>query len=106
MEMLFWASAALVAYVYVGYPLALALWALAAGGTRGAGGTGAAGAAAAGVEPAVSIVIAVRNEAHRLRARIENLLSLDYSGERQIIVVSDGSTDHPERALADAPANV
>ena len=114
MEILFWASAALVAYVFVGYPLVLALWALAAGGTgatgaAGAGATGATGApgaAAAGVEPAVSIVIAVRNEAHRLRARIDNLLSLDYSGDCQIIVVSDGSTDDTERSLAGAPANV
>jgi biofilm PGA synthesis N-glycosyltransferase PgaC len=52
------------------------------------------------------MVMAVRNEAHRLPARIRNLLSLDYSGERQIIVVSDGSTDHPERALAGAPDSV
>src|SRR5439155_10308365 len=42
----------------------------------------------------VSIVIAARNEAARLPARIDNLLSLDYPADRrQIVVVSDGSTD-------------
>lgn len=100
MEILFWASAGLIAYVYLGYPLALALWA------RLRGPRAAAASPAGAAEPAVSIVIAVRNEAARLPARIENLLALDYSGARQIIVVSDGSTDHPERALAGAPANV
>ena len=44
--------------------------------------------------PGVSIVVAARNEARRLPSRIENLLSLDYpASRRQIIVVSDGSTD-------------
>src|SRR5262252_8890887 len=43
---------------------------------------------------AVSIVIAARNEAARLPARIDNLLGLDYPADkRQIVVVSDGSTD-------------
>lgn len=105
MEILFWASAGLVAYVYIGYPLALALWARVRRVRRvRPGAMGATGAT--GAQPPVSIVIAVRDEAHRLPARIDNLLSLDYSGERQIIVVSDGSTDQPERALAAAPANV
>jgi cellulose synthase/poly-beta-1,6-N-acetylglucosamine synthase-like glycosyltransferase len=46
------------------------------------------------VTPGVSIVIAARNEAHDLQARIENLLACDYPADRlQIIVVSDGSTD-------------
>jgi poly-beta-1,6-N-acetyl-D-glucosamine synthase len=115
MEILFGASAGLVAYVYFGYPLALALWARVhqvrqvrrvRPGAQGATGAGCDGCDATGAQPAVSIVIAVRNEAHRLSARIENLMSLDYSGERQIIVVSDGSTDHPDRALAGAPGNV
>ena len=52
------------------------------------------------VAPPISIIIAARNEAARLPARIRNLLSLDYpSRSRQIIVVDDGSTDHTERAL-------
>jgi len=49
----------------------------------------------------VTIVIAARNEAERLAARIDNLLALDYPADlRQIVVVSDGSTDHTQTVLA------
>jgi cellulose synthase/poly-beta-1,6-N-acetylglucosamine synthase-like glycosyltransferase len=126
MEWLFWASTALIFYVYAGYPLMLALWARAVRGRQGTPGTERdqiAGFATAGTgaevdpwsdyavahddsAPGVSIIIAIRNEAHRLAARIENLLSLDYTGARQIIVVSDGSTDDPARALAGTAADV
>ncbi len=87
----FWLGAAFVAYVYAGYPQLLAVWArlrprplrlpdLPAGPQP---------------MPGVSIVVAARNEAPRLVARLRNLLALDYpAGRRQIIVVSDGSTDH------------
>jgi cellulose synthase/poly-beta-1,6-N-acetylglucosamine synthase-like glycosyltransferase len=50
--------------------------------------------------PSISIVIAARNEAARLPARIANLLDENYPGRREIIVVSDGSTDAPGAALA------
>ena len=87
MESVFWSSAFLIAYVYVGYPLLLALWArLRPRPVRHAG-------FADGAWPALSIIVAARNEAERLPARVENLLALDYEGEREIIVVSDGSTD-------------
>ena len=99
MEILFWASLALVFYVYAGYPLLLMVW---------SGLRRRRLPAKRPVAPttAVSIVIAVRNEAHRLPARIENLLAQQYDGEFEIIVVSDGSTDSPATALAAAPANV
>jgi poly-beta-1,6-N-acetyl-D-glucosamine synthase len=107
MEIVFWASAALIAYVYVGYPVLIALWArVYQSGKASQGAPAGSDGLAPTTDPPVSIVIAVRNEAHRLAARIENLLSLDYSGERQIIVVSDGSSDRPERVLAGAPPNV
>jgi biofilm PGA synthesis N-glycosyltransferase PgaC len=87
MVMVFWISCALVAYVYLGYPLLLACWA------RLRPKPVITGSAATRV-PYVSIVIAARNEGSRLSARIENLLQLDYPpSRRQIIVVSDGSTD-------------
>jgi poly-beta-1,6-N-acetyl-D-glucosamine synthase len=87
MTLLFWFSLAVVAYVYVGYPLILRLWARLAP-------TPYARADAGSSLPGVSIVIAAHDEAARLPARIENLLSLDYPAvRRQIIVVSDGSTD-------------
>ena len=50
--------------------------------------------------PGVSIIIAARNEARRLPARLENLLACDYPPDRmQIVVASDGSTDHTLDAL-------
>ena len=109
MVWLFWVSAAAAAYVYVGYPCLLWVW-------RELRGLRSAHeprrATLSGSPPqttltarhphvyGVSIVIAARNEAARLPARIENLLGLDYPADkRQIIVVSDGSTDDTIAAL-------
>jgi cellulose synthase/poly-beta-1,6-N-acetylglucosamine synthase-like glycosyltransferase len=47
----------------------------------------------AGSWPSLSIIIAARNEAPRLPDRLSNLLELNYPGRREIILVSDGSTD-------------
>jgi cellulose synthase/poly-beta-1,6-N-acetylglucosamine synthase-like glycosyltransferase len=94
MTVLFWISALIVTYVYVGYPCLLALWAKAADRRPRRSGF------KAGRWPSISIVIAARNEAARLPARIANLLNQEYPGRREIIVVSDGSTDDPEVALA------
>lgn len=94
MTVLFWISAAIVAYVYVGYPCLLAGWARIAGRSprRTPYGPGA--------WPSISIIVAARNEAARLPARVTNLLDQAYPGRREIIVVSDGSTDDPGAALA------
>jgi poly-beta-1,6-N-acetyl-D-glucosamine synthase len=93
MKLLFWGSALLVGYVYVGYPALLAVWARLRGRdpeTR-----------PPQTLPGVSIIVAARNEARRLAARIENLLALDYPADRrQIIVVSDGSSDDTPAVLA------
>jgi cellulose synthase/poly-beta-1,6-N-acetylglucosamine synthase-like glycosyltransferase len=90
-EVLFWTALAVTLYVYVGYPTLLAVWArLAPKPVR-----------RSPVTPAISIIIAARNEAASLQARIENLLASDYPPElMQIIVVSDGSTDPTEDILA------
>jgi cellulose synthase/poly-beta-1,6-N-acetylglucosamine synthase-like glycosyltransferase len=95
MRLVFWLSALTVIYVYAGYPALLAVWArLWPRPTRRPIG-------AAAVLPTVSIVMAARNEASRLAARIENLIALDYPVDRrQIIVVSDGSTDATMAVLA------
>ena len=94
MEFVFWASVAVIAYVYVGYPLLLAAWArLAPRPHRKA-------PFAPGTWPTISVVLAARNEAGRLPGRIDNLLDLPYDGGREIIVVSDGSTDGTAQALA------
>src|SRR5262245_48555471 len=48
--------------------------------------------------PLVTLVLAVRNEAERLEAKLENLLALDYPSDRLRIVVSlDGPSPQCER---------
>src|SRR5207237_2445428 len=94
MDTLFWLSVTVVLYVYAGYPLQLAAWA------RAVDRRPRSRAFEPGRWPSISIIVAARNEAHRLPARVTNLLEQDYPGPRQIIVVSDGSTDEPRAALA------
>src|SRR5581483_7154268 len=97
----FWVSVVLVAYIYVGYPLALKLYC----GWRTAGFESEVPTtprtALLTPPPTISIVLAARNEGARLAARLDNLLSLDYPArQREIIVVSDGSTDETLDVLA------
>ena len=86
MEALFWISIAVITYVYAGYPLLLAAWARLARRVPQA--------STAGPDwPSISIVLAARDEGRRLPARLRNLLTITYPGPRELIVVSDGSTD-------------
>src|SRR5947207_14209968 len=95
MYRVFWFSAFVIGYTYLGYPLLLAAWA-----RVGKRPSRKADISADRAWPSLSIVLAVRNEAARLPARVENLLQLNYPGPREIIVVSDGSTDRTQYALA------
>jgi cellulose synthase/poly-beta-1,6-N-acetylglucosamine synthase-like glycosyltransferase len=94
MVLVFWLAALVVAYVYAGYPCLVAVWARVADRPRRRMPFGA------GLWPSISIIVAARNEARRLPARVINLLEQEYPGEREIIVVSDGSMDAPGAALA------
>jgi cellulose synthase/poly-beta-1,6-N-acetylglucosamine synthase-like glycosyltransferase len=50
--------------------------------------------------PAVSIIIAAYNEEDHLPAKVENTREFDYPADKlEIIVVSDGSTDHTNQML-------
>jgi glycosyltransferase involved in cell wall biosynthesis len=93
-----WASVGLLFYVYLGYPAIAGLRALFRNGEK----------PERAIEPRVSIVVVVYNEAERIAARLQNLLSLDYPADKlQIIVGSDGSTDDTvERARRYAGAGV
>jgi biofilm PGA synthesis N-glycosyltransferase PgaC len=95
MRLLFWVSALGIGYVYVGYPVLLAVWAACCRRPIRTLPDPVA------IPPRISIVIAARNEAARLPARIENLLALDYPCDRrEIIIVSDGSTDNTREVLS------
>src|SRR4051794_27271079 len=94
MLVLFWISAAVVLYVYAGYPVLLALWA------RAVDRRPRRAPFEAGRWPSISVIVAARNEAPRLAARVENLIEQQYPGHMQIVVVSDGSTDDPGTRLA------
>jgi cellulose synthase/poly-beta-1,6-N-acetylglucosamine synthase-like glycosyltransferase len=86
----FWLALLLVVYTYSLYPLLIAararLW--------------PRPVARRPIEPAVSVVLAVWNEAAHLPRRILNLLEQDYPADRlEIVVVSDGSTDATPQIL-------
>jgi cellulose synthase/poly-beta-1,6-N-acetylglucosamine synthase-like glycosyltransferase len=87
MQVFFWASAALLAYAYVGYPLLVALVAR----LRPRRVTRAA------FEPPVTVLITAYNEERDLRAKLENTLALDYPKDKlEILVASDCSTDRTD----------
>jgi glycosyltransferase involved in cell wall biosynthesis len=77
-------------YTYAGYPAVV--WLLAQLRPRRW--------TAAPITPGVSIVLAVHNGAGRLKGQIERLLALDYPNIKEIIIVSDGSTDGTVELLA------
>lgn len=82
---------ALLAYVYAGYPLLCALLAL----------VRPRRVAAAPHTPRVSLLIAAHNEAACIGQTVRNKLALDYPPELlDITVVSDGSTDGTDEAVA------
>ena len=101
MRVVFWCSLAFVLYVYAGYPLLLRVWAAWVQRRRCADHRRAEAAGQPHDLPGVTVVIAARNERHRLPDRIENLLASDYPRDRlQIVVASDGSTDGTADVLA------
>ena len=84
METLFWISAAVIFYVYAGYPAILTIMARRQRLTR----------LDENYLPSVALVIAAYNEEKVLREKLENSLALNYPSDRlEIVVVSDGSID-------------
>ncbi len=87
MELFFWSCAAFVLYAYFGYPLALYAVARLFGRP----------VHRAPIAPEVSFIIAARNEAARIRPKIENSLALDYPRDLlDVIVASDCSDDQTD----------
>jgi cellulose synthase/poly-beta-1,6-N-acetylglucosamine synthase-like glycosyltransferase len=95
-QIVFWISLAVILYTYAGYPLLIA--------------------AAARVRPRrwarapwpidapapISVVMAVHNGARMLPAKLDHLLTLDPQLVREVIVISDGSTDATANLLLQA----
>jgi poly-beta-1,6-N-acetyl-D-glucosamine synthase len=83
-DALFWVGAALAGYAYAGYPL-LAIVAARLGGSA---------CPRSGRQPALTVVIAARDEAPRIGARLRNLLDSEYPADLiSVLVVDDGSRD-------------
>src|ERR1039458_5634386 len=82
-----------ILYTYLGYPVVM--WMLARLRPRPWIGNP--------ISPSVSIVLAVHNGVALLPRKIEHLLGLDYPGIKEIIIVSDGSTDGTVELLASQP---
>ena len=79
-----WASAAVAAYVYIGFPVVLAVLRRFARHPVRKGS----------IEPTVSVLVAAYNEADVIEAKIRNSLALDYPADRiDIAIACDGPTD-------------
>src|SRR3989338_4271514 len=84
MTHVFWASLALLLYVYAGYPLVV--WVLARLFGRDP--------QRADTTPTISILLPAYNEERFIEEKLRNCLALDYPADRlEIVVASDGSTD-------------
>lgn len=90
MKIIFWLSLIGILYTYAGYPLAM--WMLARLRPRPWKFTP--------INPSVSVVLAVHNGIAVLPRKIQHLLDLDYSNIKEIIIVSDGSTDGTAELLS------
>ncbi len=100
MTSLFYISAFLALYAYVLYPVLLV--ALSGSQPHGAGIDGESPQGAP--SPSLSIIVAAYNEERCIAQKIENFLACRYSGEAELIVVSDGSTDRTA-AIANSMAS-
>ncbi|MGA2022762.1 MAG: glycosyltransferase [Candidatus Sulfotelmatobacter sp.] len=90
MRWLFWLSAGLIGYTYVGYVVWLWL----------RGHLYPRPVRSGPHQPSVSIVMVVRDEEKVLREKLRNLLELDYPAPMyEVVVVSDGSVDGTEAIL-------
>jgi cellulose synthase/poly-beta-1,6-N-acetylglucosamine synthase-like glycosyltransferase len=83
-KVVFWTSIAALLYVYVGYPIVLALIRRAARQS----------VRREPIAPPVCVFIAANNEGSVIGAKVRNTLALDYPADRlEIVVASDGSVD-------------
>src|SRR3954447_235886 len=89
LEIVFWVAAGLIVYAHLGYPLLLRVL-VALFGERDATREMAKPGNAL---PQVSLIIPAHDEELVIEYKIANARALDYPGELEVIVASDGSTD-------------
>ena len=90
MKILFWTLLSLIFYCYLGYPLLISLMSR----------FFAKQVHKSAIFPTVSIVIAAHNEEDVIKAKLDNLLILDYPKDRiEILIGSDASTDQTDQIL-------
>jgi len=91
MKFVFWFSASVIAYCYLGY--LIYLWIRSHLSPRPVRrGTN---------EPAVSVLMVVRNEEQVIASKLKNVLTLAYPPEKlEVVVVSDGSDDRTPAILS------
>jgi cellulose synthase/poly-beta-1,6-N-acetylglucosamine synthase-like glycosyltransferase len=90
MTYLFWASLALILYVYLGYPALLASGIF----------DRRRPVQLANIAPTISVIVPAHNEETTIRSKLSNLLSVDYPKDKlEILVGSDGSSDQTEAVV-------
>ncbi len=93
-QIVFWTCAAILFYVYVGYPALLAL----------IGAFVHREKPAPDYEPTLSVLIAAYNEQANIGRKIEQTLALDYPADKiEILVLSDGSSDRTDEIVRNYP---
>ncbi len=94
MESLFWISAVLLFYAFVGYPLSLKILTILFGKSN---------QNLPGSLPSISIILSAYNEESVILDKLANFKLLDYPEDRvEFIVVSDGSLDRTEEIVKEA----
>jgi len=93
---LFWGSLGALGWTHVGYPLAVA----------GLARVRPRPVRRADIEPTVTFIVAAHDEEVVIERRIQNVLELDYPHDRrELVVVSDGSTDRTDDLVASLAAD-
>ncbi len=88
----FWAAAGYLAFMHVIYPLLL--WVIGLIWNR------RVRASERDVRIDLAVLMVVRNQQDRIKARVQNILASDYTyGNLRVVVVSDGSTDATARRI-------
>lgn len=89
-EIAFWSAVVLIAFTYVGYSLViLVLSRLVHNPVK-----------RSPIEPKVTYLITAYNEEKNIAAKLEQVMTLDYPGDKlEIIVASDGSTDRTDEIV-------